>query len=750
MRPMRRGASLSAALVFLTGCGGCGSEAPPGADAGPAAAVEPGWRDSVSLVDELRRCDIEHRGLLIDLGARTLPGRMAWAIDPPGGVVNAEHDGATWSRIYERQVTFSFYLPKVTPIFVAMRGVGRDSTRVTVSVDGYGLSTVRLAKDQIQVAESQATRLPLDAGLHGVTLRFRGHKSVDSEPFAELDWVRIGVPDDHLKRTYGAPTMEDVLDPAAELAGVPHRAISVRAPSTIRCAVRVPPHGKLRAAVGMNGSGKAKAAVLVRRDGEEAAVLEKVEVTGGEGAAWQDVEVSLHRFAGQIVDVELTALETTGTGRLLFGDPAVVVPDIEPRDTPDAKVAVVVVLGGVERRDLPPWSEIETPHLPTLNELARDATVFQDHRANSTLVNTVVASLITGRAPSYHRLADPGARLPEGVVTLGKLARDASVRAAMFTGVPTTFEPFGFGTDWDKFETYPPNEGRPPSAPFEDAATWLSDTKEQNEARPMLAVLHVAGGHPPWEITPPEAAKLPPEDYAGYLSPRRGAQLIAKLQGRHSRLGEADRQRLDALFATGLARQDRALGNLIRRLRDDNRWDSTLFIVTGDVASGRRTLFADGAPMDEELLLTPLYVHFPTGAHAGVSVEDATEVYDVSHTVLDALGIEASAELLGRDLAGIAGSVDYDLDRVRLAVTDRKHSLRWGDFVLLAEEAERPSLCQLSVDPTCAYDRRHLYPSIAQAMYRRLVRWEDASPFERQPLTLEAEGAAMLDVWGAY
>ena len=388
---MRRGASLLAALAFLAGCGGCGSEAPPGADAGPAVAVEPGWRDSVSLIDQLSQCDVEHRGLLIDLGARTLPGRMAWAIDPPGGVVNAEHDGATWSRIYDRQITFSFYLPKVTPIFVAMRGVGRDSTRVTVSVDGYGLSTVRLTKDEIEVAESQPTRLPLDAGLHGVTLRFRGHKSVDSEPFAELDWVRIGVPDDHLKRTYGAPTMEDVLDPAAELAGVPHRAISVRAPSTIRCAIRVPPHGKLRTAVGMNGVGNATAAVLVRRDGEEAAVLEKVEVKGGDDAAWRDVEVALHRFAGQIVDVELGALETTGTGRLLFGDPAVVVPDIEPRDTPDAKAAVVVVLGGVERRDLPPWSQIETPHLPTLDELARDATVFHDHRANSTLVNAVVA-----------------------------------------------------------------------------------------------------------------------------------------------------------------------------------------------------------------------------------------------------------------------------------------------------------------------------------------------------------------------
>jgi arylsulfatase A-like enzyme len=749
--------SLLALLVSssLAGCSGCGtpneSASETGAAAMPPTTETEGWQEAVPLIDALVGCDIDHRGLLVDMGAGTLPGRLAWAVEPRTGIVTTEHDGATWARIYERTITLSFYLPQVTPVSVSLRGIARDSSRITVSIDGFGLSTLRLARDEIKVATTRQTSLPLDAGLHGVTLRFRGSKSSDAEPYAEIDWLRIGVPDDHLERTYGAPTMDDVLDPSAQLAGVPHRAIALRAPATIRCAVRVPPHGRLRTAVGMHGDGAGVAAVVVRRDGEEAAILKKAEVVGGEGAEWTDMLVPLHRFAGQIVDVELTALSTTGTGRLLFGDPALLVPAIEPRPTPPAKNVVVVVLNGVERRDLPPWSEVETPHLPTFNDLARDATVFNGHRAPSTLVSAVVASLVTGRAPRDHTLADAGARLPDAVPTIGKRASDASVRAAMFTGVPTTFEPFGFATHWDKFVPYAPNSGALPSAPLEDAAAWLTDVQGSEAARPMLALIHARGGHPPWEITPPEAAKLPPDEYVGYLGPRRAAQLIAQLEGRHSRLSSADRERLDALFALGLSRQDQAIGRLIQHLKDDDRWDDTLFIVTGDVASARRTLFQDGMDMDEDLLTLPLYVHFPNATHGGVSVDTASDIYDVGRTALAALGISIAEERLGRDLSALASGVDYDLRRVRIARTDRQYSARWGRFVLLGEDEERPRLCDLEIDPICAYDRRHVYPSIAQALFRRLVGQPSRLPqFNRQPLSLDSEAAAMLSVWGAY
>src|SRR4030095_7589354 len=106
----------------------------------------------------------------------------------------------------------------------------------------------------------------------------------------------------------------------------------------------------------------------------------------------------------KLVFVELRAERTTGTGRLLFGDPVLTVPAREPPKTPSARSAVIIVLDGVHKTDLPPWRDTETPHLRTLNGLVRDATVFDDHRAPSTQVAATMASLVTGLSPVQHML----------------------------------------------------------------------------------------------------------------------------------------------------------------------------------------------------------------------------------------------------------------------------------------------------------------------------------------------------------
>src|SRR5690606_33776247 len=102
-----------------------------------------------------------------------------------------------------------------------------------------------------------------------------------------------------------------------------------------------------------------------------------------------------------------------------------------------------------------------------------------------------------GPPPSEHGLVDGGASLSPAVQTLARIAGNASVRAAMFTGVPTTFGFFGFEPHWDRFQSYPPNGGRLATAPIDDAAAWLSETLAPNESRPMLAFVHGRGGHPP-------------------------------------------------------------------------------------------------------------------------------------------------------------------------------------------------------------------------------------------------------------
>ncbi len=749
---------LSLLLSSGAGCGDCGSGS-DGADGGAKLPTEApqgpdgqALRTAVSFIDALPLCDIDHRGLLLDLGTEAMAGRYGWKLEAPSSIVATEHDGATWARVYDRELRLSFYLPQLTPLFVSLRAIGTGTRRVGVTLDGMGLGSLKLNRKTTRIVRTPTTRLPVDAGLHHLKLYFRGRKGSDADPYAEIDWVRIGIPDE-LRRTYGAPTRYDVLVPAAQLGGVPHRAIALRAPGVVRCTVRVPPHGRWRTSVGMRGSGNASVALMVRHDDTDALLLERLKLKGGPDARWTDLDVSLHRFASRVVTLELVANKTTGTGRLMFGDPAMYVPARPTASTPKARTVVLVVLDGVEKSDLPPWRTTATPHLPTMNKLVKMAAVFDEHRSASTLVSAAVASLLTGLSPRMHGLADGGARLPKSVVTIGDIARDASVRAGMFTGVPTTFASFGFESHWESFTQYPPNEGRRASAPFDDAGSWLTDTaKKADTGRPQLVVIHARGGHPPWDITPLEAAKLPPPRYTGYLRPRDAAQRIAELRGRHSKLSEADGERLRAMFFAGLHGQDASLGKLITRLQDAGRWDSTLLFVMGDVASGRRTLFADGLELDEELLNVPLYVHFPAGLFAGERVKRSTELVDITRTALLGLGLQPPDGIGGRDLASLAGGINYDAQRIRVAITNEHYSARWGPYVLLGGVDKRPRLCHLSVDPTCQFDRSGQMPIATQALFRHLVmadRHRGRRP-TREPLSLDSHNAAMLKVWGLY
>lgn len=743
---------LSSALVCLSGCSGCGDD--DGETKLPEPSPADGEREIASLIDDIHMCDIDHRGLLLDLGTGSLVGRFGQRLETPKSLEATQHDGATWGRAFERKLSLRFYLPQATPLFVSLRALGRDADRLSVSLDGYLLGTLRLSREEIRVVTTQLTSLPADPGSHLLELRFHGRSKSDATPFAEIDWIRIGWPDE-LERTYGAPTMHDVLAPAAELGGVPHRAIAMRAPAAVRCPVSVPAAGSLRSSIGMRGSGQGIATVSVLEDGKERQLLERVEVSGGPDARWKEVEVSLEPFASRIVTLELGFEKTTGTGRLLFGDPTLRVP-AEPRpSTPSATAAVVVVLDGVQKSDLPPWRQTETPHLPTFNQLVRNATVFDDHRAPSTLVAATVASLLSGLSPQLHMLIDGGARLPDAVPSIGQIARDASVRAAMFTGVPTSFAPLGFSRGWDRFEMYPPQGGRLASAAIDDAAGWLVQTSDPDQpVRPMLTVIHARGGHPPWDVTPEEAAKLPPADYAGYLGPRRAAQILAKLGNNPGRLTEPDRERMRGLFFAALNGQDLALGKLIAALEEAGRWDSTLLIVTGDVSSARQTLFADGADLDEQLLDLPLFVHFPGSAHAGERIDRPTEIYDVTRTALVALGLKSRPDMHGRDLSAVAAGIDDATQLMRVAYLDDQFSARWGDYVLNGGADSEPELCRLSLDPTCSFDRADVEPLLAVALFRRLavmlsaeIERSQERP-EREPLTADSDLTDALKVWG--
>ena len=120
---------------------------------------------------------------------------------------------------------------------------------------------------------------------------------------------------------------------------------------------------------------------------------------------------------------------------------------------------------------------------------------------------------------------------------LSEIVKEASGRTAMFTGVPSTFGAFGFGSGWDTFEMVSPVLDVAATEPMTRALKWLETELDDEHPGARLLVVHARGSHPPWDIPRDEVQTLKPEEYSGILDARRGGIMLAALRARRQRSG---------------------------------------------------------------------------------------------------------------------------------------------------------------------------------------------------------------------
>jgi len=416
---------------------------------------------------------------------------------------------------------------------------------------------------------------------------------------------------------------------------------------------------------------------------------------------------------------------------------------------------VVVIAAGLDRRRVPPWGPIGK--LSALGHLARQATAFTRYRAPTTVPAGVLASLLTGLLPHAHTVEDPAARLPATASTISRIVKQSSGRTAFFTGVPTSFASFGFDAGWDRFEAFSPVQDTPASAPLQQAASWLGQELEGAEPPRLFLVVQVRGGHPPWDLSKEEVARLPPEEYGGILDSRRGGIVLEKL--RTSRLGahklpEEEWVRLRALQDAALLKQDAALGELIDVLERARVWDQTLFVFCGDVATGDPPVlpYEPAGRLTEDRLLVPLLVKFPGARPEPKESPAPVSAPDVTLTILDALGLDAPRGVVGYDLMRAAAGQEPPAGRAQVATLGTHYATRVGSWLLSGEFGKVPSLCRLDVDPACVTDARDENPIAAQAAwrftYQALVTPGPPGAPTREPAAVDPDTGAALTVWG--
>jgi hypothetical protein len=708
------------------------------------------------LLSSLGACEIEHKGELVDLGTPGVQARRAFAFGPLADGSLIDRGGATFERVTSARLALDVWLDEpVERPSVSLRVHGGAARLVHVSIDGKRLGALRLPSGETKAIATNAGAERLEPGRHRIELRFTGVPRGAKTTYAELDWLRIGEKDPDLA-SYAAPTFEDVLSDVV-LDRVPKQSLVLRAPSSVRCWLRPAKDARLKLGVGLWGSGRGVAEVRVLADGEPPQVLVTKKVSGGDNAVWVPLNLDLGVHASKLIGVEFRALEATRGGRIAFGDPVVARRDEAPVDTPRARVAVLVVLSATDRRSLPPWGP--TRKLTTLGGLVREGIAFAAHRAPTTVAAGSLATLLTGLGPSSHGLDDSGERLAPELRTLGEIVKEANGRSGFFSGVPTSFAPFGFNQGFDTYETISPVKDLPASEPLARAERWLEQQLEQSQAAPILLVIHARGSHPPWDLSREETQALKPGDYSGGLDPRRGGIYLGQLRARRLRAGKRllddDWTRLAGLTETALAKQDAALGRITALLRERKVWDETLFVVTSDVAPGGAPdlPFDPRGPLSEDRLLVPLLMKLPGGALAGREVQDPSSAEDVTVTVLHSLGLNVPARVAGLDLTARAHGREPLVARAQIATLQGRYVTRIGSRLLRGAPGTVPALCALDVDPACADDAfgRELIAGRAlwQATFaRELAARSGAVDTERVPAELDEETASALVVWG--
>jgi hypothetical protein len=747
---------LALALASKCANGDPGPEEAPKPAPSAVRSTEQGEASAVlHWIPELSDCDIEHEGLFLDVGSAAVDSRRDHSIGPFDSSEVHERAGASFAKIHSRRLAFDFaLLEPVHRVDVSVRALGVASRSMNVYVDERRLGVLTLSRDDPKVSS-----LPLEelsAGPHTVTLRFGGGPQGADDPYAEVDFIRIGRPLESAEN-YAPPTVRDIVTDVV-LGGVPERAIVLRSPATVRCTLRAAPGMKLKTSAGYWGNGRGVARIRVVEDGEAPRVVAERKVTGGTGAVWTPITVDLDQYAGRVIGIELSALESTGSGRAAFGEPITVSGRATaPVETGSAAVVVVVVASGLDRRAVPPWGPVGG--LSSIGRLVREGVAFDRYRAPTTVLPAVFASLVTGLPPRAHGLEDPSSRLFDEVRLVGERVKEGSVHSALFTGVPLSFPAFGFERGWDKYEAISPVKDLPAVEPLLRGAAWLKEQIDADRDAKLLLVVHVRGGHPPWDVTRDEVAVMPPEEYGGALEPRAGAIVLSNLRAQRKspaeqRLTGDDWRRLHALEETALRKQDAGLRRILEVLDREGLYGRALIVLMGDVAAGDPPgiPFAPLPPLREDVLLTPLVVKFPGGSLAGTQASAMTSTVDVTRTVLLSLGVGTEG-LEGTDLARVAkGDLPIDGHPV-VATLGSRYATRFGPWLLSGDIGRRPTLCQVDVDPACVTDVYAQSPLAGEALWRRTFHAATAAIALRphrapNPVSFDADTASALKVFG--
>lgn len=670
---------------------------------------QPGLSDHMQVHLNLQQlvhmADIDHNGLFIDLGT---PARMKYTVGrwKTGWGKDGVEGDATYTTAASTSARLFLPLNDAARFTLRIRLRPIAATTLQVSLNNEALPSIPLDKGASFADYDVA--VPAGIGRPGenqLLLRFGDSpRSGDEEPSpAAVDSIRI-VPApkpaaksgalDNSTLAYEALPIYGALLQDLPVGGRKRRAITVAAPTTLAYYVDVPEGALLTLRLGSPDPFKsAQAVVRVTPEGGRPVDLWR----GPFFSFWQEHRLSLAKFEGRVIKLELIAL---GTGVAGFASPAILVP-ASPIDPPETTPkSVILLLIDTQRADrLRPFNAGTRVQTPVMDALAAEGAVFEAAQSPENWTKPACASVLTGLYPASHGAKGGDARLSEKALMLSEAFKQAGFATGIFAANGFVSDRFGFNQGWDYYTNYI-REKHSCSAEkvFRDAGNWV----EQNKDKRFFLYVHTIDPHVPYD-PPEDLLKLYyPDDYAGVIRPRQTAEQLSKAKGSPPKLNldADDKAYLEALYDAEVSYHDRSLGVFIERLKKLGLYDQTMFVITADHGEEfyDHNSLGHGHTVYQELIHVPFVLRFPPLVPPQ-RVPETVSTVDIAPTVLSAAGVPVPEVMEGIDrMPQLRGGLVPAPAAAFSDFLDDRRAIRAGRWKLILRGLT-PTLFDLESDP---------------------------------------------------
>jgi arylsulfatase A-like enzyme len=319
------------------------------------------------------------------------------------------------------------------------------------------------------------------------------------------------------------------------------------------------------------------------------------------------------------------------------------------------------------------------PHriTPNIDAIAEEAVLFDYALTPVPLTLPAHASMLTGTIPPYHGVHyNIGYRLVESNLTVAEILRQNRYATGAIISSFVLDARFGLAQGFDSYndrfvepiESFYRSERRGDEA-SRFACTWL----EKHRDEPFFLFLHYYDPHTEYN---------PPEPFATIFK--------------------------DNLYAGEVAYTDYCVGQVIKKLKDLNIYDSTLLIITSDHGESlfEHSEYEHGYFIYQSTVHVPLIIRVPGGPR-GKRVRETVGLIDIVPTICSMLGITPPSTTHGTDLSGFLGKKGEAKKNERYIYCESLLPTRYGCSPLLGVvndrwkyiQAPTPELYDLNKDP---------------------------------------------------